>query len=228
MFRWFVIAAVGTALVAPLSVAQVQAGTMAGPSRTFRTTLRFGPGFRGPFRERFRNRPFGDGLFLFADPYFYSDYDRWYASEPARSEAAPPQVVVMQPPAPAPVSAQTGSQLVMFEWRGDHWARVAGYSEEPSRLQSPLPPVMPAHAAQPAPELPPTLLVFRDGRKEEVSRYRIMNGAIFTSANYWTTGSWSKKIPLDDLDIPATLKSNRERGVNFALPAGPSEIIIRP
>jgi len=30
------------------------------------------------------------------------------------------------------------------------------------------------------------------------------------------------------LDIPATLKINRERGLKFSLPSGPGEIVVRP
>jgi hypothetical protein len=80
---------------------------------------------------------------------------------------------------------------------------------------------------QPAGEVPPAALAFRDGHKEEVGSYSIIGGTLYTKADYWTSGSWTRKIQITDLDLPATLKLNQERGVNFALPAGPYEVVIR-
>jgi len=72
------------------------------------------------------------------------------------------------------------------------------------------------------------VLVFRDGHKDEVSEYTIMSGTIYSKTDYWTTGSWTRKIQVADLDVPATLKLNRERGLKFALPGSPNEVVIRP
>ena len=83
-------------------------------------------------------------------------------------------------------------------------------------------------AVQPPRELPPAVLVFRDGRREEVSDYTIMNGTMYSKADYWTSGSWTKKIQIADLDVPATVKINQERGVKFVLPASPNEVVMRP
>ena len=55
------------------------------------------------------------------------------------------------------------------------------------------------------------MLVFRDGHQEEISRYTIVGGNIYTSADYWNSGSWTKKVPLAELDVPSTLQLNRER-----------------
>jgi len=51
---------------------------------------------------------------------------------------------------------------------------------------------------------------------------------IHTKSNYWTTGTWTRTIPVTDLDIPATLQQNEKRGVNFELPSGPDEVMLRP
>jgi hypothetical protein len=84
-------------------------------------------------------------------------------------------------------------------------------------------------AAPPATrELPPAVLVFRDGRTEEVSDYTIMSGTIYSKADYWSSGSWTRKIQIADLDVPATLKQNQERGLSFVLPSGPNEVVMRP
>jgi hypothetical protein len=77
-------------------------------------------------------------------------------------------------------------------------------------------------------ETPPAVLVFRDGHKEEVSKYTIIGPTMYTSADYWSSGTWSRKIQLADLDVPSTLKLNQERGVRFRLPTSPSEVVIRP
>jgi hypothetical protein len=162
-------------------------------------------------------------------PYPYYDYDYGYDSE----QASQPQVVVAPPlSAPAaPVAAPV--EPLLIEWQGDHYVRMtlsqkasAGaesgpdYSEEnaPGRKG----------AVQRPRELPPAVLVFRDGRKEEVSDYTIMSGTIYSKADYWNNGSWTNKIQIADLDVPATLKLNQERGLEFALPAGPNEVVMRP
>jgi hypothetical protein len=70
-------------------------------------------------------------------------------------------------------------------------------------------------------------LSFRDGHNEQIERYTIAGEAIYTKADYWTTRSWTRKIPINELDIPATLAINRERGTKFRLPSGPNEVVIR-
>ncbi len=178
--------------------------------------------------SRFSHR-FGPRTIFFGAPYFYPDYDD-YISEPVATEP-PPVVVVQSAPAATQVPAAAPEPLLL-EWQGDHWVRVTSYgqpapavsSQESNRGSAPAR----NSAAQPPPELPPAVLVFRDGRKEEVSSYTIVSGTMYTKADYWTSGSWTKKIQIADLDLPATFKLNQERGVNFALPGGPHEVVIRP
>jgi len=55
----------------------------------------------------------------------------------------------------------------------------------------------------------------------------IQGDVLFTNADYWSTGSWTRKISLTDVDIPASLKLNKERGTKFNLPSGPNEVVIR-
>jgi len=59
----------------------------------------------------------------------------------------------------------------------------------------------------------PTVLVFRDRHREEIQNYAIVGETLWTFAPQKT-----QKIPLDDLDIPATQKANDERGVDFHVP----------
>jgi len=77
------------------------------------------------------------------------------------------------------------------------------------------------------PDLPPVVLVFRDGHREEASDYTIADGVLYTRGDY-STGSWNRKIELSSLSLPETLKSNQSRGVRFQLPSSPNEVIVRP
>jgi hypothetical protein len=60
---------------------------------------------------------------------------------------------------------------------------------------------------------PVTVLVFRDEHKQEVHNYAIVGQTLWNFNPQHT-----QKIPLSDLDIPATTKANDERGVDFRVP----------
>ena len=66
------------------------------------------------------------------------------------------------------------------------------------------------------------------GHTEELSSYSIIGTTLYAKGDYWSSGSWTRKIQMAELNIPATVKRNQERGVNFELPAGPNEVILRP
>lgn len=121
-----------------------------------------------------------------------------------------------------------------MEDRGGQWVRVPTGTQLPTATQaqaSSAPtsssPAAPAVAAQPIVKLPSAVIVFRDGHMEEVAKYVIRGNVLYTSADYWSTGSWTRKILVADLDVPATLKLNEQRGAKFDLPSGPSEIMVR-
>jgi hypothetical protein len=60
---------------------------------------------------------------------------------------------------------------------------------------------------------PPTVLVFRDKREQEVQNYAIIGRTLWNFALQRT-----QKIPLADLDLAATAKANDDRGVDFRVP----------
>lgn len=60
----------------------------------------------------------------------------------------------------------------------------------------------------------PTVLVFRDQHKQEVENYAIVGDTLWNFAPQQTV-----KIPLSELDIPATIKANQDRGVRFSVPS---------
>jgi hypothetical protein len=172
-------------------------------------------------------------------PYFYSDLDG-----SSYSQEAQPQVIVVPAAAPAtPPAPAPPRQSLLIEWQGDRFVRTtmsandsaAGqiapdYSEKSVLPQSPGRRLAPGRqvATQPLRELPPAVLIFHDGRKEEVSEYTITSGIIYSKADYWTTGSWTRKIQISDLDVPATMKANQQRGLKFVLPGTSNEVITRP
>ncbi|MFZ0911662.1 MAG: hypothetical protein WBQ76_02410 [Candidatus Korobacteraceae bacterium] len=59
----------------------------------------------------------------------------------------------------------------------------------------------------------PTVLVFRDGHQQEVGNYAIMGQTVYV------LDSRTQKISLADLDVPATVKANDDRGTEFKVPA---------
>lgn len=60
----------------------------------------------------------------------------------------------------------------------------------------------------------PSVLVFNDGHQLEVQNYAIVSDFL-----YDFTPGHMHKVPLSQLDLPATVKANDERGVDFTLPA---------
>jgi len=194
------------------------------------------PGHHGgrttPVRlHRSRRSSTGSGFL----PYFYSDYD----SGPETSEAPPQTVEPTAQPAPAVSVSKPG---LVLELQGDHWVRLTNYGElqsgeqssqralEPGSKPSPVPAANrhPTQAVEPAVALPPAVLVFRDGHEEEIRKYTIVGATIYTSSDYWSSGSWTRKVQIVDLDVPATLKLNQQRGAKFTLPSGPNEVVMRP
>jgi hypothetical protein len=184
-----------------------------------RTSIRIS-GF--PFREGFHRRPFRNNGFFFGGwPYlypgdYYSDYDS-YENElppaPAPAPAAAPQA--KQEPLPDPV---------LLELQGNQWVKVTNFAMPTNQTGTAF-----QTDAQPlAKEMPPAVLVYRDGHSEEVSSYSIIGTSIYTRSDYWSNGAWTRTIQIADLDIPATLKQNQQRGVKFDLPSGPDEVMIRP
>jgi len=101
----------------------------------------------------------------------------------------------------------------VFDRRGSG----AGSYVPPARDPAPAHALQPAQEAAPAvdpdPPLPPTLLVFKDGRTVEVANYAILGATLFD-----LTSGHRRKIPIMDLDLEATRKQNDERGVTFQLP----------
>jgi hypothetical protein len=190
----------------------------------------------------------GGGYFAGAafDPYDYSDY-AYDSSAPSAEEmqAPPPQIIFAQAAPPAAAPSANAHQSVVLELQGDHWVRILNYGQSQSDGQTSTAgsgqtsdataprganPTTPrrTEAEATAVAIPPATLVYRDGHQEEIGKYAIIGATIYTNGDYWSSGSWTRQIQIAELDVPATLKVNQERGANFSLPSGPNEVMIRP
>ncbi len=58
-----------------------------------------------------------------------------------------------------------------------------------------------------------TVLVFRDRHSEEIQNYAIVGKTVWVF-----TEQRARKIPIAELNIPATTKANEARGIDFRLP----------
>lgn len=153
---------------------------------------------RGPIIVNgFRSRGFHRHYFPYAGAYYwpyygldypwFSDYD----SSAYQQGPSQPVVVVVDP--------KSGDDRY-----GDHSFNEQRSSPPQAQRQPP---------PDPAEEQEPTVLVFRDGHKQEVRNYAIIGQMLW---DFDAKGT--HKIPLSELDIDTTRKLNDDRGVDFVLP----------
>jgi hypothetical protein len=162
---------------------------------------------------------FGRNAFFYGGlPYFPPEYE----------EASAPAVYVEPPSAPvAPVSQlkqEPVPSAALLELQGNQWVKVTSFTTTETPTAAAGTTAVPVSSK----ELPPAILVYRDGHTEEVSSYSIIGTTLYTKSDYWTSGAWSRKIQVADLDVPATIKQNQVRGVKFDMPSSPDEVILRP
>jgi hypothetical protein len=218
-------------ILALLAVTVPVPGTIA-QMRGFGGPVRPGPDFGRGVTFAARNHPLGSrGFYLGDTPFYYTDYPfQQFATEPA-----PPQVFLMRPPADAPQESK--SEPLLIELRGNRYVRFGGVQKSTARWTNAAPDYaeeLPtkssaqAEAISKATELPPAVLIYRDGHHEEVSDYAIVGAVMYARGDYWRNGYWTKNIQLSALNISATMKTNRDHGVKFVLPAGPNEVVTRP
>jgi len=157
-----------------------------------------------------------------APVFFYSDL----GYEPVATQ--PVSSVVVQPSAPAaapiPEESHAPAKPLLLELQGDHWVQVDHFQMSPNAGE-----YFDGTSQRGGHAVPlETLLIFRDGRSEVTNGYAIIGDALYEQSNYWTSGTWTKKIPIADLDVPATMRANQQRGLTFKLPAGPNEVVLQP
>ena len=169
----------------------------------------------------------------YGDP-FYADY---LSSTGYPVVSQPPMFILQAPPTPAaPDRFSAPVQPLMIELQGDRYVRVSGPEMSGAELIDPMPnsspgaerPSSAVNRSSAVTVLPPAVLVFRDGHREEAAEYTIADGVLYTHADFYATGSWNKKIELSSLNLPETIQSNQSRGVKFQLPSYPNEVIVGP
>jgi len=74
----------------------------------------------------------------------------------------------------------------------------------------------PAYSAPAAANEVPLTLIFKDGRKPQTIRNYMMNTTVLTDLD----PLHFQRIPLDEIDLDATARLNRDRGVDFEVPSG--------
>jgi len=226
------VAVVAVALCASSTPAQGRGSRGARPASSARSSFRGGR--RVGLGRSGQGRYLNDAGLLYPD-YFYPDDEYDYGQYgPGQF---PVQFVPVQA-APVPTPAAPAAEALVLENRAGQWVRVPNGSQAPtagqtskpdsSQTHNPHPGIVdPAAGIKPPPELPAAVLVFRDGHKEELQKYMIQGDAVYTSASPYSSGALTKRIPLDELDIPACLKLNKERGAKFNLPSASNEVMIR-
>ena len=163
--------------------------------------------YRRPYISPFR-AGFGYGFPGWGAPYYLSapDFDDYdddssgqqssygYDQQPDAGEQEPEQPMGPYPPAPYP-----GGPYAPAPYPGPSYS--APSTEPHSR---------PAPAREQA-----VTLVFKDGRQpEQIHNY------LMTANTLYVEDPRHREIPIDELDLAATAKLNREAGVNFELPGG--------
>ena len=206
------------AILAVLASGQARSvGGFAHPPSVTPGFASFGTTASPGFGSSFPRHSFGN-----ASVVFFSDV----GYEPASTQ--PISVVVVQPPAPAVAPREEEprptAKPLLLELHGDRFVPVDQFQMTDKSVAK-----HDSKAQEKAPTVTAeTLLVFRDGHAESTSAYAVIGDALYEQSNYWTSGSWSKKIAIADLDLPATMRANQQRGVIFKLPAGPNEVILQP
>jgi hypothetical protein len=157
----------------------------------------FGPGwgFRG--RSFFHHRPWyygygGWGYAGWGEP-AYSGYPLEYYPSESYLSAFNPQAAEIQQ-----------EQQAEIDRLNEEVARLRQHESRPDSSSRP---------DRPKSESETTRLVFGDKRTEEIRNYAIVGQTLWVF-----TDQTAKKVLLSDLDIPATIKANEDRGVDFHLP----------
>jgi hypothetical protein len=181
-------------------------------ARAPRTSMRFGMTFRPPDRDRdgFHRRVFttrfprwysGYGYPGYYGGYYSPFYWDGYGSSYDSSDSDY-------------VQQQTARQIDDLSAEVQRLREERDYSQTPgdySRAPVGAVPRPPTEAKLDS-DLP-IVLVFLDKRIQEIKNYAVMNETLVVF-----DGLRTKRIPLADVDLAATMKLNDERGVDFQIP----------
>jgi hypothetical protein len=166
---------------------------------------RFRGGFHNGFRGRgFRNNCFGYGCWGYGYPWYGGYYDPFWWGDSGSSYDQDYEQNLAIANEMNEQSLEEQQMLRQEEADGDRdlYAR----SDPAPRRAS-------GSEKQGAPIMPATVLVFRDQQQKEIQNYAIVGQTLWNFAPQHT-----EKIPLSELDLPATTKANDDRGITFRVP----------
>lgn len=173
------------------------------------------PGFFPRFPYRYRVR------FRFGRPWFFGwgfpfSSGGWYGNPGGMwfGDAASYGNAYSDPPQSSPTYDYSYQQYTQFQQDeidrlNDAVARLQEQRQAQNREAQ-----YPATQSQPRTNVHgETLLIFQDKHAEEVQNYAIVGKTLWIF-----TEQRAKKVPIAELDVPATTKANEDRGIDFRLP----------
>jgi hypothetical protein len=221
MYRWLAVAALGAGLLATPAWGQRRGGGGGsfGGHAGFSSHGSFGGGMTGRgfgFSGSSRSFHFGSGFnrpsfnhprFVTRRPYFgYGGYYGYpYYGYPFYNDDSGyyPSDNYVDSGAYAPDQGDSQQQQAEINRLEDEVARLRQDRSSAARTQAPSKPDL--HSL--------TELVFQDKHTQEIQNYAIVG------QTFWIfDGPQTKKISISELDVPATIKANDARGVDFQLP----------
>lgn len=213
MRGWLIIAIIGAALLTTPATAQMR-GVRSAPARYARPaparSFGFGTTNRGFVPHGFPNTSFGYhhphyphypfyrsyGLWSYYPyPYYGGYYDPWFGDRPSYD-----------------FDQGASAYYQQYADQDQMYNQVQRLREQQALAAAPPPSQLSQQRTQTVLPLP-TALVFRDGQTE-----RIQNYAIVAKTLWVFNEQRARKIPLSELNIPATRKANEDHGVEFSLP----------
>jgi len=180
------------------------------------TSINFGvvpnTGFRHPhgeFGRGFHHRNQGLVLPYYGGGYYVPSEYPAYIGEPMVDDPGPYEAVAPEQNQADSIQRElTSLKATINDYRDE---LRSTRTESKPRYQEPAEPP----AQQPVADQPKTVLVFKDGHQSTVMNYAIVGTTLYDLSEGRT-----KKVALAELDLPATVKQNDDRGVEFRLPAG--------
>lgn len=151
------------------------------------------------------------GLPYYSDPFSFGNAWNWNDNSDSGQQAAP------APPVRPEYAPQEAAPYPEAPYdQGYPPPPRPGYSQEGFPMPTQEGPAQTAAAQNDGLDHPPVTLVFNNGRPpQKVSSYVLTGSSIFIAEP-----GHQRKIPIAELDLPATIERNREAGVDFQLPGG--------
>jgi hypothetical protein len=153
------------------------------------------PGRRNPYPGNgYRPNYYSRGVYAVPGWLGGGFYDNGYSTDSSDQQTAPAEGYAEQAPPDTGGDQAYGPIPPRPEYRSDY---------QPSAASSP-----------DLQEQPQVTLVFKDGRPQQV----VQNYAVTRTTLYVLDGGRRREIPLEQLDLPSTEKTNRAAGVDFEVP----------